>query len=116
MNLKIEKHLLHIFKDEKALILLQKQLAKDFAFSQIEFPTDFEEHVYELEKLFKLIEEKLVQILEKGERQTLQLLYTIDIPEKKFLSLLGTENIARSLTQLILEREAQKIYFRLKYS
>lgn len=116
MNLALDKHLLPIFSDEKALILLQKQLVKDFSFSQIDFPSDFEENTYELESLFKIVQEKLVFILEKGERQTLQLLYTIDIPEKKFLSILGTENIALSLTQLILEREAQKIYFRLKYS
>lgn len=116
MNFPIEKHLLPLFQDDNALLLLQKQIAKDFAVSQVDFPESFSLEVFSLDNLQAIVQEKLVQIMAKGERQTLQLLYTIDLPEKKFLSILQNEDVAKSLCYLILEREAQKIYFRLKFS
>lgn len=108
--------LIQITSNEQNRLLLQKQIAKDFLAVQCEFQEDFLTTIYSVESILSFIQEKLIETFERGERISLQLLYTIDIPEKDFLKVIGTENFQNKLSQMILEREAKKIYFRLKYS
>ena len=51
-----------------------------------------------------------------GETNLLQLLYTIDIPEKDFLKLVQSPNFLPTIASMVLKREAMKVYYREKYS
>ena len=94
----------------------QVQLAKDFAKIDMSFPDDFTTEVYPVEKIENLISQHLLVLMEKGERHLLQLLYTIDIPEDKFLNLLSQKDFLSVLARQILYREAYKIWLRANYS
>lgn len=98
------------------LLLLQKQIFKDFESYSTHFPEDFLEKSYSFDEIIFFIKENLTSVLEKNEAKTLQLFYKIDIPEKQFLNLVSSENAIQNLSDAILYREAQKIYFRIKYS
>lgn len=116
MDFPIQQHLIPIFQEEKYRLLLQKQLRKDFSASGLDLPDELDEAVFKLSDLFELVRQQLVSQLEKGERHTLNLMYLIDIPEKQFTGILGDDDFTDKLTRMILEREATKIYFRVKYS
>lgn len=116
MDLAVEKHLVTILQEENYRLLLQKQLAKDFANAGLDLGEDFQSVTLSLTELFTIVREELLRQLEKGERQTLTLMYSVDIPEKAFLKVLHEKDVPGILAQLIIEREAQKIYFRIKYS
>lgn len=97
-------------------LLLQKQLVKDFAVLSAEFPADFSEKVYDWSDISNLLQAEVVKIMEKGESQLLQVLYTIDLPEQKFLRLIGSATFLNDLVQAIIMREAEKVYFKKKFS
>jgi len=48
--------------------------------------------------------------------QLQQLIYLIDIPEQFFLSLAGKEHFQQEISEVILMREALKVYLRKKFS
>ena len=54
--------------------------------------------------------------MEVSEQKTLQLLYTIDVAEKRFLETTIKKDVLSNLAEEILKREAQKIYYRIKFS
>jgi hypothetical protein len=99
-----------------SILMLQKQVYKDFELLSNRFPDNFLEENYSLEEIRFFIKDNLTFVMEKNESKTLQLFYTIDIPEKQFLSLVSGENPIENLSEAILLREAQKVYFRMKYS
>lgn len=103
--------------DEEAFVLkTQQQIAKDFAKFNLEFPEDFTVKALEREVTESMIQEQLSDIMRFGETRLLQLLYTIDISEKQFLNLAVKGDFIRELAQMILFREAYKVYLRLKFS
>ena len=51
----------------------------------------------------------------QGERQTLQLLYRIDIPQQDFLALTADPAFIEKMSELIVKREAYKVYLRSRY-
>ena len=65
-----------------------------------------------LSRITEIISEMLSVVLQKGERQTLQLLYQINIPQSQFLSNTTDPNFLLKTSQLIITREAQKVYLR----
>lgn len=94
----------------------QQQIAKDFAKLNLFFPEYFESTVQDKEEIEVLISDQLVEILKEGETRLLQLLYTIDIPEKQFLTITSSANFIRELSAKILFREAYKVFLREKFS
>jgi len=46
----------------------------------------------------------------------MQLLYTIDVPEKDFLHLITSSDFIENISKMILKREAMKVFYRMKYS
>lgn len=116
MDLQIEASLIPVFETESSRLKLQQQIAKDFNTIQIEFPQEFTTQVVDIKTLVELVHFRLITALELGERKTLQLLYAIDISEQLFLKALHNKELSQSLTVLVLEREAKKIYFRMKFS
>ncbi len=93
---------------------LIKQLNKDFLYANIDL--EFDEEVLPTslklilhETVFKLIQEKFADYL--------NLLYIIDVSEKKVKQLDGSDMIKLSeqVTCLILQREWQKVWFKSQY-
>jgi len=103
------------FTDPDFVIKTQRQIAKDFGTSGIEFTTAFGAAPLSYLELIDAVGEKLGQIMTLGETQTLQLLYRIDIPQQDFLALTTDTEFIRKMSVLIIRREAYKIYLRSVY-
>ena len=101
---------------ENNILLVQKQIAKDFSPYCSDFPKDFETEIYSIESILSQVKLKLVEIMEVSEQKTLQLLYTIDVAEARFLETTIKKDVLSNLADEILKREAQKIYYRIKFS
>lgn len=93
---------------------LIKQLNKDFLYANInlEFDEDVLPSSLKLmlhETVFKLIQEKFADYL--------NLLYIIDVSEKKVKQLDGSDvlKLSEDVTFLILQREWQKVWFKSQY-
>jgi hypothetical protein len=73
--------------------------------------------VYNFEQLRQLIINKIELLINTDFQKLIQLLYTLDIPEKKLKELLATEhaNAAVIISDLIIERQLQKIEMRKKF-
>lgn len=107
---------LHDLLGETNFVLqTQAQIAKDFAKFNLYLPDDAEMRSYSLEELLDVVGKLMAEIMQHGERRLLQLLYTIDIPEKDFLSLIGTNDFLNKLSEKVILREAFKVYLRTKY-
>ncbi len=61
------------------------------------------------EALLQLLADRVVIYLEKGPDAFYQLMYRIDISEKKLNSILHEENVALQIARLIYNRQLQKI-------
>lgn len=85
---------------------------KDFYPSGIRFGTDFEIHASTYDEIILQLGNKLSELMTLGERQTLQLLYQIDIPQSDFLNLTTDPEFISKMSLLILRREAYKVYLR----
>ncbi len=116
MDLLLDQHLLPIVQEENYRLLLQRQLLKDFSTAGLQLPAEMESETFSLTQLFSTIREQLILQLEKGERYTLTLMYAVDIPEKTFLKIISEADFTNILTQKIIEREAQKVYYRVNFS
>ncbi len=110
-----DESLISYFSNEEFVLKTQQQIHKDFAKFNLEFPENFIFDPWPKEKIEEIIQEKLKEIMPFGETRLLQLLYTIDIPEKQFLSLITEPDFLVSIAEAILKREAMKVYFRSKY-
>lgn len=96
------------------ILLVQKQILKDFNPFDIHFPENFDKEIYAFEEILMLIENNLSQIME-NQQKTLQLLYKIDISENLFFEIIQKPDLLTNLAHQILHREAQKVYYRLKF-
>jgi hypothetical protein len=74
-------------------------------------------------KTYQLLRDKLADVinylLNNDMERLMTAVYRIDVPEEKFKSAMNGENInliSENITDLILEREFQKVEFRKKYS
>ena len=93
---------------------LIKQLNKDLAYANVDL--EFDEDI--LPTSLKLIlHETIYQLIQEKFANYLNLLYIIDVPEKKVRELDGTDMIKLSeeVTFLILKREWQKVWYRSQY-
>ena len=102
--------------DADFVIKTQEQIAKDFGKFNLFFPEEFRTTALTKEAIESLLAERIADLMQEGETRLLQLLYTIDLPEKEFLSLTTQADFLAQLSERILFREAYKIYLRKKYS
>ena len=96
----------------KKLVL---QLNKDFLYANIDL--GFDEDILP-SSLKLLLHETVFKLIQNKFTDYLNLLYIIDVPEKKIKALDGSDTLKLSeeVTFLILKREWQKVWFRNKYS
>lgn len=103
------------FTDPDFVLKTQRQIAKDFGTSGIDFNSEFSANPLSYLELIDTVGEKLGELMILGETQTLQLLYQIDIPQQDFLALTTDAEFIQKMSALIVRREAYKVYLRSVY-
>jgi aspartate/glutamate racemase len=61
------------------------------------------------EAILKLLADRVVLILERGAETFFQLMYRLDISEKKLNAVLEDDDVAAKIARLIYDRQLQKI-------
>ena len=61
------------------------------------------------EALLQLLADRIVTILERGPETFFQLMYRLDISEKKLNAVLAGENVPAKIARLVYARQVQKI-------
>lgn len=107
--------LIPYFQEADFRLKTQQQLAKDFAQHGLFFRELFSTESLNPDEIIAEIQTKLTEFI-ATKKALLPLLYTIDIPEKKYQTwLLNESNNLENLTWMLVEREAQKVYLREKF-
>ncbi|TXI86328.1 MAG: hypothetical protein E6Q37_04255 [Crocinitomicaceae bacterium] len=109
-NLQIE----HAFDSADFVLKTQQQIAKDFRQHGYHFEIDFEIVAFEIDVLKKTVHNKLAEIIEKAPSKWLPLMYSIDISEQKYVQFFSatTPDWLTEFTDILIKREAQKVFFR----
>lgn len=100
--------------NQSFVLKTQQQISKDFNQHGFEFEPLFVSQGYEIEKLKIAVQEMLLEVLQKHPGKWMSLMYTIDIPEKQYVTFFsGTStDWIIDFAFLIIKREAQKVFFR----
>jgi len=67
------------------------------------------------EVILKLLADKVVTVLERGPETFFQLMYRLDISEKKLNAILLEDDVAMKIARLIYDRQLQKIQSRIAH-
>lgn len=110
------QQLLQEFESGQFILKTQQQIAKDFGQFSIDFSAEFLDMPHTMSEILLRIEEKVAELMKEGEQRFLQYLYLVDIPEISFLALTTDPEFLPKMSELILKREAYKIYLRNRYS
>ena len=94
----------------------QRQIIKDFGTVDIFFPEDFAMNPLTMEQLLSCVSVRLKELDSTSKRAFSQLLYQIDLPENLLPALSATDDFYMSLAEVVLKREAYKVFLRKKYS
>ena len=65
------------------------------------------------EALLQLLADRVATLLERGAEPFFQLMYRLDISEKKLNAVLAEDNVPQKIARLIYDRQLQKIKSRL---
>ncbi len=103
------------FENGDFVLKTQHQIMKDFELSGHQFHPVLRNTEFSLDDLTEIVSEMLAEVLDKGERQTLQLLYQIDLPQAEFLNEVENPDFLRVLSGKIIRRAAYKVYLRSKF-
>lgn len=114
LNNELDAH----FNSEQFRLKTQRQIAKDFEVHGFSFDPLFCEQVAEIPRLTEQVTDALMYMVEKKASSWQALLYTIDIPEKKYIQYATSQdgNWMHQFAWEIIRREAQKVFFREKFS
>lgn len=61
------------------------------------------------EAIITLLTDKILAIIQQGPDAFYRLMYRIDIPEKRLAKVLGNDDTARQIAQLVYNRQLEKI-------
>lgn len=92
-----------------------EQINKDFAKFNIK-ALDYDESQPQIDQLVDEMRMLLMDFFKHQSAQLPQLMYAIDIPEKAFNQLTSSLNFFGDLAEMILHREALKVFLRKKFS
>lgn len=115
-NLIAKDKLLESFKNEGFVLKTQQQIAKDFGTTQYDFKNNFLSQSLVYDDIIDEVKNAISEIMKQGETVFLQLLYTIDVKESEFLTQTTKDNFLENMAQIIIRREAYKVFLREKYS
>lgn len=104
------------FNDAGFVLKTQRQLAKDFGTAQFDFRDDFVTNALAYDALIDEVKGALAEIVKQGESGFLQLLYTIDVKESEFLAQTTQDNFLENMAQIVIRREAYKVFLRQQFS
>ena len=94
----------------------QQQIIKDFGTAGINFPEGFRINALPFEQLLSAIPIRLKELNTSNSSVFSQLLYQIDLPENILPTLHETDDFYTNLAEVVLKREAYKVFLRSKYS
>jgi hypothetical protein len=97
------------------LDLLLSQLQKDFARANVSFPLQTPEAVdSDSGEILQALRESLYVLLMEHFDQYLNLMYAVDVPEREFKGIQGTDavEVATQVASILLKREWKKIELR----
>lgn len=97
------------------VLTTQRQIAKDFSIVNFKMDPSFESEELNYDQIKNELECQLVEVMKLGETTLLQLLYQIDIPQTKFLSIISEPDFVQQMSDMIIRREAYKVYLRSKF-
>lgn len=102
------------FDSADFVLKTQQQIAKDFGQHGFEFSPSFSTDVFEIDFLKVTVQEMLKEIIETSPSKWLPLMYTIDISEQKYVQFFSstTPEWLNEFTDILIKREAQKVFFR----
>ena len=103
-------------KNDAFVLKTQQQLAKDFDKFNVGFDEHFQDTALPKTEIESLIAERISELMKEGETRLLQLLYTVDLPEKEFLAITTEPDFIQLLSEKILLREAYKVFLRNRFS
>lgn len=113
MDLEIIQHQL---QSTDFVLKTQRQIGKDFGTAGIDFLEDFSTNPYPIHQLLSEISIRLREVNSTNSTAFSQLLYQIDIPESMLANLSNSEDFYSSLAEIVLRREAYKVFLRSKFS
>ena len=102
-------------KSADFVLLTQRQLEKDFSAVGFPFDAPFEQEAHSTTFILKEIQHQLQQIEKQSSSTFHQLLYQIDVPENMYIEALSSEDPMKQLAEIILRREAYKVYLRSRF-
>jgi len=106
----------HQLQSADFVLKTQHQLIKDFGTAGMDFPSDFPTNPYPLERLMTEISARLKDLDSTNASGFSQLLYQIDVPETLLSDLANSDNFYASLAEVVLRREAYKVYLKQQFS
>ncbi|MCH2223473.1 MAG: hypothetical protein MK066_01795 [Crocinitomicaceae bacterium] len=113
-NLLSQHDLIEILRINDFALKTQLQIKKDFELIGVQlFHERSNNPTYD--QLFLEVNSGLTEITQQGEQALLRLLYQIDIPERDFLKTISGDNFIAKMSQLIIRREAYKVYLRSQF-
>ena len=110
-----KSQILNEFESSEFILKTQRQIAKNLVKFSISVDPGFLENVLTYDSILLGMEPKLAELMQSGEQQFLQYLYLVDLPEIEFLNLLNDPEFLPKISELILKREAYKVYLRAKF-
>lgn len=93
----------------------QQQIHKDFAMQGLDISETLLEEELSYSEIHTEVADALEKVLRMGEQTLLQLNYQIDIPQQQFLDAITHDGAITELADLIIRREACKVYLRTKF-
>lgn len=103
-------------KSDDFVLKTQGQIIKDFGTAGIVFPQDFSSIPYQLNLLLSEVSIRLKDLQSTNSTSFSQLLYQIDLPESILPDLARSDDFFGSLAEVVLKREAYKVFLRSKFS
>tara|TARA_Y100000385_G_C13101738_1_gene644944 strand:+ start:2118 stop:2462 length:345 start_codon:yes stop_codon:yes gene_type:complete len=101
------------FNSQEFVLKTQQQIAKDFYPSGVQFSAKFGSDIMVTKELIAEVQNAIEEVVEMNGLQ--QLMYQIDIPEKVYVALLNDTEFSSQMAEIILRREAYKVFLRSQF-
>ncbi len=103
------------WKDGDFALKTQRQLSKDLQMTGFEVRPSLSNRVLPYEELHSLMKELIFKAIQKSDESLFQLMYQVDLPEDFFVGLLDDSEFADALSDILIRREAYKVFLRSRF-